>query len=123
MIAVNVELQQQRRMTLAEINAAPTMVAFQRQDYIDDLSGGQKPSGTPQTLTAQRITLMSPTTQLPERRTSVGITVQPSYLLKAKWDADVERFDWFYIDGVKYEVVFIHPDRRYQTKAEVVYLG
>ena len=27
----------------------------------------------------------------------------------------------FYLEGVKYEVVFVHPDRSYQTKAEVVY--
>lgn len=122
-MAASVELQQQRRMTLAEIGAAPTTIALQRQDYIDDLSGGQKPNGAPATLRSQRVTIISPTQQLPERRTLAGITVQPEFLLKGRWDADIQRGDWYFVQGVKYEVVYVDPDHRYQTKAEVVYLG
>jgi hypothetical protein len=122
-VTVNVETQQQRRMTLAEIGAAPTTMTLQRQGYIDDLSGGRKPNGAPATLRSQRVTIISPTQQLPERRTLAGITVQPEFLIKGRWDADIQRGDWYFISGVKYEVVYVDPDRRYQTKAEVVYLG
>jgi hypothetical protein len=122
-VAISVETQQQRRMTLAEIGAAPTVMTLQRQEYIDDLSGGRKPDGAPISLRSQRVTIISPTQQLPERRTLAGITVQPEFLIKGRWDADIERGDWYFVNGVKYEVVYVDPDRRYQTKAEVVYLG
>jgi hypothetical protein len=109
-------------MTLAEINAAPIDMRLNRVTWISDSSGGSKP-GPPSTLTSQRVTLIAPTQQLPERRTIAGITVVPEYLLKGKHDADIQRGDWYFVDGVKYEIVFVYPDRRYQTKAEVVYLG
>ena len=117
-----VELAQQRRMTLAEIAAAPMTIAFQRQTWVPDDSGGQK-QGAVLSLVVQRLTAIQPTQQLPERRTLAGITVQPEFMIKGRHDADIQRGDWYHLEGVRYEVVYIHPDRRYQTKAEVVHLG
>jgi hypothetical protein len=122
-VTTSVELQAQRRQTMAEVGATGRWMTLNRQEWVENISGGNRPSGPPASLVRQRLLLVAPTTQLPERQTIGGITMVPEYILKGDYQADVQRGDWFYIDGVKYEVVFVHPNREYQVKAEVVYLG
>lgn len=117
------EVAVQRKLTREFIrrgNRKELVLNFEQK--VADLSGGMK-RGVPDTRSKQVFHLAVPTTQLPERVTAAGITAVPEYILVGYHDAVVQRGDWFYMDGIKYEVVFVHPDRSYETRAEVVYLG
>lgn len=117
------ELATQRRLTAEFIRRGNRKrLLLNRETLVQDLSGGWR-QGTPTALAGQEFHLGLPTTQLPERNTAAGQTVQPEYVLVGYHNADIHRGDWFFLDGIKYEIVFIHPDRSYETRAEVVYLG
>ena len=117
------ELESKRRNTSEYIARDPAakLLPLSREDLVWE--GGSFNRANLQSLRAQRMLLLATNQQLPERRTVEGQTVTPEYVLLGSWDADIRNGDWFYVDGVKYEVVFVHPDRSYQTKAEVVYRG
>lgn len=61
--------------------------------------------------------------QMPERwfTTSTGEREQIVYVLIGLWDDDIRKDDWW-IDaqGDKCKIIYVHHDRSYQTKAEVV---
>jgi hypothetical protein len=126
-VVSTVELLAQRRQTVAAIKLDPTTAAFKRRTTVPDNSGGTRP-GPVTTLMEQTFTIVEPTTQLPERRTADGVAITPEYVLVGRWDADVLRGDWWFVNGVKYEIVFVHDNhlpenQRYQVKAEVAQRG
>jgi hypothetical protein len=118
----NVEVEVLRVNTKAYIDAAPTSIIISRAMWVSDGSGGRIP-GTPTELEPQRVAFHAAALALPVRRTLDGIEITPEYLLLGTWDADIERGDTFFVDGVKYEVAFVQPDRSYEVRAEVVYRG
>jgi hypothetical protein len=99
------------------------LIILNREEKISDGGAGYI-YGPPATLEAARFKMVTPTTQLPERRSLDGQAIVPEFLLVGRWDADVRRGDWFFIDGIKYEVIFIHEPRNgYEVTAEVAYRG
>lgn len=111
-----------RKQTLEFINFNPKLVALQRSDMQADGSGGVKPQLT--TLTAQTFRQVTqPTGQQVFRRTIDGQEVKPEFVLICPYDADVRHGDWYYNSGVKYEIVYVRDDRRYEAWAEVAYRG
>jgi hypothetical protein len=117
------ELKAQRKLTAEFIRRGNRQrLTLSYADKVADASGGHT-RGPATVRDTQEFHWSIPTTQLPERVTLDGTVVVPEYILVGHHDAVVERGDWFYLGGVKYEVVFIHPDRSYETRAEVVYRG
>ena len=47
-----------------------------------------------------------------------GQKVTVNYVLVGHRGADVKQADKFVVGDYEYEVIYVHPDRRYQTKAE-----
>lgn len=122
-MASSIELAAQRKQTQALLARGNGIrVVLNHATIVNDASGGQTP-GAPVSRTEQTFHWSQPSTQLPERVTPDGSLAVPEYVLVGRHDAVIERGDWFYMDGIKYQVVFIHPDRSYETRAEVVYRG
>ncbi len=117
------ELHIQQRNTVAHLEADGEMVTLSRNSTpTPDEAGGFTPGG-PGSLAPQVFVMETSTRQLPVRRTVDGLEVNPEYVLTGLWDADIQPGDWFFKDGAKYEVVFVHLDRSYMTTAEVIYRG
>lgn len=116
------ELKMQRRQTNAFIAAKPIDVRLNRVDTAPNGSGGftRLP---PTTQPEQRLRLQDTNYQTPIRQLLDGEEVQPQFVLIGPYDADIQRGDWFFINGKKYEVVFVHENTSYEVKAEVVYRG
>jgi hypothetical protein len=117
------ELEANRRNTAEVIARDPSKIVplLSREDLVWD--GGSFNRTNQRQVRGKSMMLIASVQQLPERRTIEGQSLTPEFILLGEYGADIENGDWFYIDGVKYEVVFVHPDRSYQTKAEVVYRG
>jgi hypothetical protein len=120
---VNQELEANRRNTAEFIRRDPARVVpvLSREDLVWD--GGSFTRQNQRQVRGHAMALIASVQQLPERRTVEGQSLTPEFILLGEYGADILNGDWFYIEGVKYEVVFVHPDRSYQTKAEVVYRG
>ena len=111
-----------RKQTLEFIDFNPKEVVLQRSDMIADGSGGVKPTIVP--LPAQTLRQVTqPTSQQVYRRTIDGQEVKPEFVLICPFDADIQNFDWYFSGGVKYEIVYVRDDRRYECWAEVAYRG
>jgi hypothetical protein len=122
-VASSIELAAQRKQTQALLDRGNAIrVVLNHATVINDSSGGTKP-GAPVSRVQQTFHWSQPSTQLPERVTPDGSLAVPEYILIGRYDAAIERGDWFYHEGVKYQVVFIHPDKSYEIRAEVVYRG
>lgn len=120
---VQPELETNRRNTAAHIARDPnsSVIVLSREDLVWE--GGSFNRTNQRQLDDQKMSLIASVQQLPERRTVEGQSLTPEFILLGNYGADIENGDWFYLDGVKYEVVFVHPDRSYEVVAEVVYRG
>lgn len=116
------ELEIQRQLTLAFIAADSRSIVLSRSTITANNSGGYK-RGTPVPLAAQTMRLIPSQDGSIERLTADGVAVSPSYMLMGRWDADLQRWDRFMLDGTEYEVVFVNQNTQYETKGEVAYLG
>lgn len=123
MSATASELAAKRRGTRAFIDRDPNRyaVVLSREDL--EWSGGSFNRTNLRSLKRQGMVLVPTNQQLPERRTVEGQSLTPEFILIGQHDADIRNGDWFYIEGTKYEVVFVRPDKTYETVAEVVYRG
>lgn len=108
------------KQTLAFIAAEPTLLPMTRRPWIPDGSGGMK-RGPATPVAAQQVRLVAANQQLPVRRTADGRDVQPNYTMIGMPDLNVQAGDTFLIDGTRYEVIFIQPNRTEATRAEVGY--
>jgi hypothetical protein len=121
---VDAELRANIKQTDAFIKSHPYKrnIVLSRQDKVDDGAGGWTSApaviGSP-----SEMALVPSATQLPVRRTLDGQEVTPEYTLIARHTADIRNGDWFWVDGIKYEVVFVFPNKSYEIKAEVIYRG
>lgn len=121
-----VELKYNRRQTAAFIAYDAITVVLQHASVVPTAAGGMTRTSTssrdPQTA---RMLPMGSGATAPVRRQVDGEEVAAQFLLVLPWDAEVERGDWYYHDGLKYEVVWVpeHPQRFYETKVEVTLRG
>jgi hypothetical protein len=116
------ELALQRRLTRYFIAADSLDVVLMRSSYTDDGEGGSV-RGVAAARTVQTMRLIPLQDGAAEQLTSNGTQVSPTYMLLGVYDADMERWDRFTVDGREYEVVSINQNRQYETKGEVAYLG
>jgi hypothetical protein len=116
----DVELFVRRQGTLEMIAGNSTIVSLQRPSFVDDGAGGERP-GPVQVVLPQTFRIIALNRDVPRRISADGSEVQPSYRLLGRWNADVERGDFFVRDGVRYEVVWVEPDKLDATRAELVY--
>lgn len=114
----------QRRQTKAFINAAPSTVILSRAGFTSNGAGGRI-QGAPSPLPSQTVRLLIPSANYGqgERQLLDGQVVQVDYIMLCEWDADVERGDWFYKDGEKFEVVSVRTVGDYEKKAEITNRG
>lgn len=121
MSTTTTELAVQRRTTGVVIDIDPFMCVLTREERVPDGSGGYTTQKTPQA--AQKMRLMALAPGAGERQTTQGRSVVPQYAILGRHDANVKRFDTFTRNGLRYEVVFVSEDRRWETRAEVIYVG
>lgn len=123
MMSIAVELNVMRRQTKAYIEREPVKMILNREEATGDGQGGVIITSGPIPVQTFAFDAMSLPQQGQIRRTVDAQEVQPEYALMGEYNADVKRGDWFFLEGIKYEVVFVHPDRTYQVFAEVAYRG
>lgn len=117
------ELHMQQRNTEAHLDADGEPVVLTRNSLPTPDGSGGYTSGGAEPIEEQEFVLSTTNRQLPIRRTVDGIEISPEYIMTGRWDADVQAGDWFFKEGIKYEVVFVHLDRSFETTAEVTYRG
>ena len=115
------ELRAQCRVSLAFIEADARYVTLMRSPRTDDGAGGTV-VGEPAPLSPQKLRLLPQEDGATARTTAEGETATPEYMLMGPWNANMQRFDEFELDGVRYQIVYI-DDRKYELKAEVIRLG
>jgi hypothetical protein len=118
------ELEAQKRQTQAFIDALPMDVIFSRATTVPNGAGGFRKEA-PSPIPPQRVRFLIPgaSGQQGERELLDGQVVQVDYILLSPVDADIQRGDWFYLDGMKYEVVTVRTVGGYEKKAEVTNRG
>lgn len=116
------ELVWQRRNTQAFIDADWVTITLLRAEWSSDGAGGSV-KGDSVPLTPQRMRLIPSQDGATLRTTANGEEVAPDYTLMGLWDADIERWDEFTLNGMRYEIVFVNQNTQYETKGEVAYLG
>jgi PKD repeat protein len=115
------ELEVQRQLTAGFIAADPFIVNFTRYPRIANGSGGYA-KGAPVAVATQAMKLIRLGDTAVERTTEDGRSVAPTFVLVASWDADIQRWDEFTMNGHRLQVVYV-DNRGYEAKAEVIYLG
>lgn len=117
------ELQVQKALTDAFIDADLEMVSFSRCEIVPDGAGGWR-KNPPSALPSQRVRLVpSTSSRQVERTTSDGSVVEPSFTLLGREDLDVRVGDRFVLWGANLEVVHVHERQAYQRKADVIRHG
>lgn len=115
-----------RKQTTAFMGFDPIAVVLQHADIISTPSGG-KLKGPAMSRVSQTARLLPVGQGLtaPVREMLDGESVSATFVLLLSWDAVIERGDWFYLNGLKYEVVWVPDtvDRTYQVKCEVALRG
>ncbi len=115
------ELKAQTRVTRMFIEADARDVILLRRTRTDDGAGGIE-VGDPVEQFPQRMRLLPQEDGATERTTSEGESATPQYMLMGLPDANMQRYDEFVLDGVRYEIVYV-DDRKYELKGEVIRLG
>lgn len=114
------ELRVQRKLTQQFILADKKEIVLERQERTANATGGYT-TGDPDPLPAQDMRLIPGGRQLPERELPDGTLAQPTHVLMAEWDSDMQRWDTFTDDGQTYLLLYVHDKHAYQKKAEVLY--
>lgn len=114
------EMQERRNLNREFILSNPQYIVLSRPSLVDDGAGGVKP-GTVAALPGQLLRLVALNRDVPMRTTVDGREVQPSYRLLGLYNANIVAGDYWMAGSVKYEVVWVEPDRLDALRAEVVY--
>lgn len=122
-MTLTAELRAQRRLTAMFIEADPLELQLMRSTRTPNGSGGYKVSAPAPVGGLQRMRLIPLQDGAPERTNADGKEVVPQYMLMGSFDADLQRWDSFTLNGERYQIVFVNRNRSYETKGEVVYLG
>lgn len=118
---MSTETDMQRVQTKAFIDADPADIILSRAELVSNGAGGTR-LGAPSSIPSQTVRII-PTGPGTERELVDGQTVQVDYVVMGEYDFDVLRGDWFYKDGIKYEVVSFANTGHYEVKAEVTNRG
>jgi hypothetical protein len=130
MTTVNDAVARYRSMTTQKLleYEGEDLVLNRPPGLVDDGAGGKKRvDGSDISLASQRffvgglVTMGRGVATQPERWiiTSLGERYREFAVLIGLPDADVEEGDWFARQNDRWEVLFIHDDRTFQTKVEV----
>lgn len=112
----------ERGQTRDFIAEAPTEISIQRDTLSPDGAGGF--GKVTSTLDPQTVRIIERNTAASVLRTTVdGREVTPDFVIIAEYDADIRTDDAFFLDGIKYEIVYVRMRRDYETWAEVNYRG
>ena len=112
-----------RAQTKQFINVNPKVVNLQRQTTASDGSGGiTRTLSSVGNQTFRLIEQPHPQSQV-FRRTVDGQEVVPEYVLLGEYTANVQNGDYWMDGGIKFEVVYVKLDRRYESWSEVAYRG
>lgn len=112
-----------RKQTLQFIGYNPVEVSLLRPNRTADGSGGWI-EGEPTELAPQTFRQITQSTNSQVfSRTIDGEEVQPDFVLLGAYDADVQTGDHYLVGEIRYDIVYVRTDRRYETWAEVVYRG
>lgn len=115
------ELEIQRQITAKFIELDSTPIAFVRTPKVSNGSGGYI-KGAPTTLRAQQAKVSWQQDTAVTRETEDGRDAAVAAVLVLPYDADVQRWDTFTMNGDRFEVVFV-KDFGYEIKAEVIRRG
>ena len=118
-----VELEVNRRATLAFIAADVVRLSLREMKKVPNGSGGFKYDEQP-AREPQSFRLIPQQDVMPTIQTLDGVQVTPTFVLMGEFNADIRRWDVFELNGHKYQVVSpIRPEHsvesRYFTKADV----
>lgn len=124
---VGAETQLLRTNTDWFIAADPVVLVLTPSGKVSDGAGGYTPApGEPR---AEQIFRLIPSTDsMPQIQTPDGVQLTPTYVLLGSYDAEMERWDTFSLNGVDFRIVSpIRPDHRtpehfYEKKADVARL-
>ena len=115
-------LQFKRNNAMAYIASDPTVIAFIPRVRQSDGAGGFTWT-SPAALDPQGWRIITTGNTSVTRRTVDGKTVTPDMLIMGPWDANVAEGWEFSVGAAKYEVVFVLPDVKHCTLAEVIRRG
>jgi hypothetical protein len=111
----------QRRQTEHLIASDPILFALKRAgQLVSNGVGGVKREGDPSDTPPVPRFLSATTGASRFARTLEGRRVEGDYVLIGVYDDDIRADDEFSAHGADFKVVWVEPDRRYQTKAIVV---
>lgn len=116
------ELAIQRKQTAAFIASDSVAVVLERPVFVSDGAGGHT-RGVPTLLPSQTMRLIPLQDGTTAQLNADGEMIEPSYMLMGRWDANIERWDRFMLEGHEYEVLSVNQNRQYECKAEVSYRG
>jgi hypothetical protein len=111
-----------RNNALAYIASDPTVIAFTPRARVSDGAGGFTWT-TPAALQPQEFRLITSGNVAVTRRTVDGQTVTPDLLIMGPYDAQIGEGWTFTVDGRLHEVLYILPDVKHCTLAEVIRRG
>jgi hypothetical protein len=119
------ELLINRRNTIAFIEADPVLVTFVLRKKKTDGAGGFKwvddTEASPRDPQVMR--LIPQNDIMPVIQTVDGFQRQPSYVLLGRWDAVMNVWDYFTVNGQKFQIVSpirpLHTDNAYERKGDV----
>jgi hypothetical protein len=118
-----IELSVQRQNTVAFIEADPLEIQLNRSTKTPNGSGGYTTTSAAPVGGLQRMRLIPQQGPLPEQITADGQRVIPQYVLMGTYQADMQRWDEFLLDGKRYQITDVQHNRQYETKGWVFYLG
>ena len=116
------EARVQKALTDAFIAADSVQITLIPAEFVSNGSGGRKRNDLLPRL-PQSMRIIPQDANAAERETLDGSVVQPNYMLLGVWNAAMTRGDRFTNGGTRYEVVYVHEKRDYQTKGEVITRG
>lgn len=85
-------------------------------------SGGYALSAQP-SRPPQKMRLIPLSSFAAERNTLEGKSILPDFMLLGLYDAGMDRWDRFVLNGNRYEIVHVQENKEYFTKGETVFLG
>src|SRR3546814_13644660 len=103
-MSIAVEINVMRRQTKAYIEREPVKIILNRQETASDGQGGVIFTSGPIPVQTFAMDAMGRLQQGQLRRTVDAQEVQPEYFLMGEYNADAKRGDWFFIEGIKYEI-------------------
>lgn len=118
------EVRINRRVTEQFIKADPVVLELQGHTLVKKAGGGRKLEPNEGKKSAQMFRLIPQTDVQPSVQTPDGIQLTPTFVLLGRFDADLNRWDTFELNGHSYQVVStVRPEHsimnRYEVKADV----